>query len=310
MAETGVAGGAAGQPTADAGTGDAGQAKSDEVTQADASGGEGAKERDSTGRFRAKLKVDGAEEEVDLSQEEVTTRLQKQRFYEKREKEFRTQQAELEKAKRALQEFAQRPEAYLEELLGQERLDALLQQRLAQAAKQAAMTPEQLELERMRHEHKRLQEQLQQREQSEQQQMQDAAVEQLLEQAQPRIVAAMEAAGLPRVPAVIRDYADTALRALEQGRVLSEQDIAQHLAKKYDAIARHYRDLTAAKDPDAYINWMGEEQFRKLSEHRVARAKAAQGPSRKAPAQQETKQNGEDAGYIDEAEFRRRAGLR
>lgn len=312
MAETGGGGaGAAGQPTA--GGGDSTQTEAPKTNGAAGHEAPSAEvestERDASGRFRAKLKVGGQEEDVDLSQEELIAELQRKRNYDKRWKQIEAERKQLDEQRRALQEFAQKPEAYLEELLGQERLDALLQERLAKAARMAQMTPEQVELERYKHENKRYQEQLQQQESERQKAQRDQASEALLQQAQPRIVAAMEAAGLPRVPAVIKRYAEVALAALDQGIDASEQDIARVLAEEYGTIAKHYRDLTAAKDPDKYIEWLGEEQFKKLNDHRVAKVKNGQGQRKAAPGQaaEPAKEKHE---YIDEAEFRRRAGLR
>ena len=269
------------------------------------------KERDSSGRFRAKLKVDGAEEDVDLSPEEVTARLQKQRHYEKRQKQFQQEMVQLEQQKRALQEFVSRPEAYLEELLGAERLDAIVQARLAAAARAAALTPEQAELERVKAETKRLQEALAQREEMETQGRREAAEMRLVEQAQPQIVAALEAVNLPRSPAVLQRFLQLGLDAVNSGYQPDMPAIAKQLAEEWDAAARFYRDqVIAAQSPEKLFQWIGEKNFKLMNDWQMARVKGGQAP-RKAAVQNGAAHRVDEAPeIIDEAEFRRRAGLR
>ena len=163
----------------------------------------------------------------------------------------------------------------------------------------------------MKAETKRLQEALAQREEMETQSRREAAEMRLVEQAQPHIVAALEAVNLPRSPAVLQRFLQLGLDAINSGYQPDMPAIAKQLSEEWDAAARFYRDqVIAAQSPEKLFQWIGEKNFKAMNDWQMARVKGGQAPRKAAVQNGAAPHRDEAPEIIDEAEFRRRAGLR
>ena len=255
-------------------------------------------------RLKAKLKVDGKEEDIDLSEEDIVERLQRQRAYERKEKSYRDGFAEIEKAKKALAHLKSKPVETLLELGVDVR--ALAKQVSAQEEQLNALTPEQRMILERDMLIAQLQQQQQQQQQAHEQAQQDAYNQAVWNESQPRIVAAMEAAGMPRTPEAIRMYAVVGKEWLERGYDAPEAVIAKEASDRLRSMSQAYqRNLT----PDQLVALLGEETVRNLTQHLIKQAQATRAKRQAAPKPTNGTHAKEEPTYVDEAEFRRRAGL-
>lgn len=264
--------------------------------------------RDEYGRFKATLKVDGAEESIDLSREQLIERLQRQRAYERKEKTYRDGLAEVEKVKRALSHLHQSPEEVLEGL-GID-LDSIAEARLQRKAQLQALSPAELEALRAKAEVERMRAQLEQVHQERQTAQEKAMAEAVWRESEPRMIKAMEAAGLPRTGEAIRLFARIGRDALDEGIELSEARIAEEVAARLgEPIEQHWRQAPV----EQLIAKLGPEAIAAIIKHQVAQARAKRGqqPAAKAAVQNGAKNgaHNHDNGYITEAEYRKRNGL-
>ena len=256
-------------------------------------------------RFKAKLKVDGREEEVDLSEEEIGERLQRQRAYERKEKQYRDGFAELERVKAALSHLHTNPLEVMQSLgvdVGN------LWQTISQQQQQLqALTPEQrqiLERDQLIAQLRAQQEEFQTQQQKAQAQQYQEAV---WNESQPRIVEAMQSAGLPRTPEAIRMYAVVGQELLDRGYDAPESVIAQETANRLRATSQSFQ---RAMSPEQLEAMLGDEAINALLKRRLEKAQAARAKKQHLakPSTNGTHAK-EEPTYIDEAEFRRRAGL-
>lgn len=256
-------------------------------------------------RFRAKLKVDGKEEDVDLSEDEIGERLQRQRAYERKEKQYRDGFAEIERVKTALSHLHTNPLEVMQSL----GVDvATLWQTISQQQQQLqALTPEQRQILERDQLIAQLRAEAEENKTRQQSQEAEAFKQAVWNESQPRIVAAMEAAGLPRTTEAIRMYAIVGQEWLDKGYDAPESVIAQETAARLRANSQAF---SRSMSPEQLEAMLGDEAINALLKRRLEKAQAARAKKQHLakPTTNGTHAKEEPA-YIDEAEFRRRAGL-
>ena len=256
-------------------------------------------------RFRTKLKVDGKEEDVDLSEDDIRERLQRQRAYEKKEKQYRDGFAEIDRVRAALGHLHTQPLEVLQ-ALGVDR-KALAEMILEQEAKQAAMTPEQRLLAERDARIAELEEARRQQQEEYQKAQQKMMDEALWQESQPRIIAALEATGVPPTPEVLRMYAQVGRQWLDRGYEAPEAVIAQEAVARLRADADgFYQGLPVEK----LIERLGPKTVSALMQHVIQKSQAGRAARKTSqPVSNGHQEKRDEPAYVDEAEFRKRAGL-
>lgn len=256
-------------------------------------------------RFKAKLKVDGREEDVDLSEEEIGERLQRQRAYERKEKQYRDGFAELERVKQALSHLQSNPLEVMQSL-GVD-VGTLWQTINQQQQQLQALTPEQRQILERDQLIAQLRAQHEEYQTKQQKAQAEAFHESVWNESQPRIVQAMESAGLPRTPEAIRMYAVVGQELLDRGYDAPEAVIAKEAADRLRATSQSFQ---RALSPEQLEAMLGDEVINTLLKRRLEKAQAARAKKQHLarPTTNGTHAK-EEPTYIDEAEFRRRAGL-
>jgi hypothetical protein len=254
-----------------------------------------------------KLKVDGAEEELELSDDEITLRLQKERAASKRMQES----AELKKKfAEAVDLIKKDPFSALKDPAFGLDLEQLAEQRLIEKY-QREMLPEE-ERQRMDME-KKLQE-YQRREQeaheAQQRQAYEAQVAQVQQQTEQDFLKALELAGAGKDYEVLAEMVDLAKHALgEYGLELSPEQLAAEVKSRREARETKAWEKARGLRGDALLKQLGDEVVQEVLRLSVSRVKT-NNPFQQAEAPRQVETEAKGRQMKTNAQFRRELGLK
>jgi hypothetical protein len=224
-------------------------------------------------RRKYKLKVDGAEQELELSDVEVSTRLQKALAAEKR----MAQAAETQKAFKAFQEaFKSDPFEAAKHLHPDMDLDALAEKRLIERFQQEELQKqdpaayERAQLQKQLDEYKSKEQKAQEAAKAKAQADHDAKVGQEMER---DFMQALELSGLPKDRQYLRMMAEVADTALDNDIELSP---AQMAAEVNSRIREQHQHVTRGLKGETLIKHLGDDVVREVLRYSVEKHKAKQ----------------------------------
>ncbi len=228
-------------------------------------------------RRKYKLKVDGAEQEFEWGEAEVTTRLQKALAAEKRMQEAAELRKQFQQFK---QQFEQDPFEAAKLLNPDMDLDALAEQRILQKYQESQL-PEheraQREFERQKQQYETQIAELKRAEQMRYQQEMETKVQKQIEE---QFGQALEAGNLPRNRYTMAMMAEVARLNLDHGLELSPQQLAAEVQERMSGINRHV--VTSLKG-EQLAKYLGDDVVREILKYSVAKVKPGQTQATPAP---------------------------
>lgn len=255
-------------------------------------------------RFKRKLKVDGAETEVDYGEEDLTRELQLAHTARKRLAAIAQRQKELDVREARLKSA---PHEFLAEA-GHDP-DKWATERLAQKAAEGLMSPEEREFRTLQSEHQKLKAELENRTKADEEREFTAHQDKMWESEQPRYLEAIAKANLPRSPEVMDLMAQVGKEFLAAKIELTPEQVVSETNDRLSGLATHY---LLGLEPSALIAKLGPERVEAISREyirifRESQRKFADPPptGRTASAPQAAP-NGKRE-YINSAELERRS---
>lgn len=225
---------------------------------------------------RFKLKVDGAEIEEELGDEEIAVRLQKGRAAEKRMQEA----AAVRKQFQELKELAKTdPTLLLKELAGVEDPDQWMEQRLADKWKRDVMPEQDRKVHDLEQRALAAEKKLQEAEQARQKEAEAKHMAALEAQTEATFKRAFEVAELAWTPEHLELFGKVALEALDFGIDLTPEQMAAEVKAELgrrdtSATERAKSKLLGLKGNDL-LDALGEEAVREVIQASVAKRNAA-----------------------------------
>lgn len=220
-------------------------------------------------RRKYKGKVDGQDREYELSDDEVTVRLQKAEAADRRMQES----AEVRKAaQRLVEDLRNDPWSVLADPAFGVNLEELAEQRLAEKYKAELMSDEQRHAYELEKQVKAYEEQENRRKQHEKTQKQRQMEQQVYAQEEKRFLAAAEKHGLPKDMHTLAAMAEVALLNHEYGIELNEDQLAAEvIAREEKPLSR----LKALKGGDL-LKKLGDDVVNEVLRAKVAEFKGKQ----------------------------------
>jgi hypothetical protein len=225
-------------------------------------------------RRKYKLKVDGQDEEVELTDEEISVRLQKERAAAKRMQES----AELKKKfAQAVDLIKKDPFAALKDPAFGIDLEALAEQRLLEKYKLELMPEEQrkqMEMERKLKEYETKEQERTRLEQEAHQRTQQEQFEaKIFQETEKTFMAALESADLPKDYETLYMMADVAKLNLDYGVELTPQQLAAEVRAKLDGYSKREKSLRANLKGDKLLEYLGTDTVKEVLQASVAKLK-------------------------------------
>lgn len=259
-----------------------------------------------------KLKVDGAEVEEELGDEEIAVRLQKGRAAEKRMQEA----AAIRKQFQELKELAKSdPALVLKELAGLDDPDAWAEQRLAEKWKRDVMPEADRKLADLEARAKAAEDRVKAFETAKSQEAEAKQMAHLEAQTEATFKRAFEVSGLSWTPEHLDLFGKVALEALDYGIDLTPEQMAAEV--KGELEKRDTKSTEAAKGKllslkgDDLLNAMGEDAVKEVIRASIAKRQAAQaggGTSSLAPTKSKAPEPVEKPRFRTTADWRKAFG--
>jgi hypothetical protein len=217
-------------------------------------------------RRRYKLKVDGAELEEELTDDEVTVRLQKARAAEKRMQEAAAQRKQLQEAVEYLKKD---PFAAFKESFGVD-LDELAERRLAERYREQLMTPEEQERLRLQRENESYKAREAEAQRQREEQARQAYEAKVAEEMERDFMSALEASDLPKTKETLRLMAEVAQLNLDHGIELTPAQMAAEVRERISGIHQH---VTRSLKGESLLKYLGDDVVKEVLRQSVARVK-------------------------------------
>lgn len=244
-----------------------------------------------------KLKVDGAEQELELGDDEVSVRLQKAMAAEKRMQEA----AELRKKAQSLFDTLKKdPKSALKDLgvdIRKQIEDELIAEYQAQQLPEheRAIMDAKKEAEKYKSEVEAFK--------AEQQRVVQEQLEaRVAQETEAEFLSALERSSLPKNRHTLRMMAEVAMDNLEHGIELTADQLASEVADRAKGLNRNI--VTGLKG-DQLISYLGEDVVKEILRHSVEKARGAKPFTPPEPAKAQPKDDGEDLGKLDKRESMR-----
>lgn len=223
-------------------------------------------------RLKFKLKVDGAEKEMDFSEEEVSVRLQKGMAAEKRMQEA----AELRKKFEAFQSgVKQDPFSVLKEQFGVDALEMAKQRFIEEyEAKQLqAQDPKQYEVTKLQRELEQFKQREQEWKQAQESKAQAEHEAKLQAQIEDEFMTALDSSDLPKTKQTLSLMAQVALEAHRGGVELTTQQLVSEVNDRLRGVSGHvFKGLKG----EQLAKFLGDDVVREVLRHSVNKVRPAQ----------------------------------
>ncbi len=254
-------------------------------------------------RFRRKLKVDGREEDADLSEDDIQREVQIARAARKRLAELNQRTKELDAREARLKEA---PHEFLEKA-GHDP-DKWAAERLAKKAQDGLMSEEERAYRTLQDEVSQLKAEKEQRVQQDQEREAKEMEDKQWAHTEPRLMKAIESANLPRGADVMGRIADVGIEFLDAGVELAPEHVVQIAAERLDRDATRY---VLSLPAEALAQKLGPERVKALVKLHIEEFKRGQSrfsddngaPARQAPEQS----NGKPREFLTSADVERKA---
>lgn len=231
-----------------------------------------------------------------LTKEQILARAQKS---EAAEETMREARAAIRQSEELFAQFQEDPEAVLAKF-GLDP-DKILSRHVEKKAKEAALTPEEREKQRIERELQEKTAKLEAFEKEKREAAQKEIDERTWNQLEETFIAKAEEHGLPKSPATLQMMAEVAMEALDYGYALTPDQIChevlfrqkQHLRERDERLLKHM-------SADQLIEYIGPERFAQMQQASLKRAPPP-GKAKKAETPAPAKRP--EKGYISPSEF-------
>lgn len=213
-------------------------------------------------RLRAKVKIFGKEEELDLSEEEAIREIQKGRALERKTKANNEQ---ADRARRAFELAQKDPVAFLREL-GHD-VNQLAERQLAERARMEMMTPEQRALAERDAKIAEYEQREQTRQQSQRAEAAKRHEQMLLDRNRQEFAEAVEKHGIPKNYKWLERWVDVKRHNLEQGLSLNPEQIASEARK---SARSDLMELTHGLQGKSLMEFLGPELVQHVLQQAIA----------------------------------------
>lgn len=222
---------------------------------------------------KIKIKVDGAEEEIDLdsmSDEEAATHFQMSRAARKRMQES----ADVKKQFASIQEMIRKdPFAALSDpAFGGLDLEKLAEERLAAKYRESLMPEPEREKAELQKKLAAYEAKEKERAEAAQRQESEALEAKVRDELEAEFIAGLEESGLPKNPATIRMMAEVTRDNLVNGIEMTRQQIVAEVNGRMREVHQH---VTKGLEGDALFKHLGDDVVKKVLKYAVEKAKAA-----------------------------------
>jgi hypothetical protein len=247
-----------------------------------------------------KLKVDGQDLEEELSDDEITVRLQKARAADKRMQ----QAAQTQKQFQDIVEWIKKDpfEALKHEAFGLD-LNKLAEERLAQQYQEAILPPEEREKMQLQKEL----EQYKQREVQVKQQQEAKAAEQyearVLQELETEMVSALDTSGMPKTPQTLYMMAQIAKANLNYGIELTPQQLAAEVRSNMAVTNKAVLSQLKGK---ALLEYLGPDVVKDVIRTRLENTKLQATQVKAPPVKRPEPQAPKKQEFMSSAQFRRK----
>ncbi len=254
-------------------------------------------------RFKRKLKVDGREEDVDLSEDEIQREVQIAKAARKRLAELNQRTKELDAREARLKEA---PHEFLEKA-GHDP-DQWAADRLAKKAQDGLMSEEERAYRTLQDEVSQLKAEKEERTRLDQEREYKEAEDKQWAHTEPRLMDAIQKANLPRGADVMGRIADVGLEFLDAGMELAPEHVVQIAAERMDRDAMRY---VFSLPTESLVQKLGPEREKEIVQAYIERFKRGQSrfsddngePTRPAPEMH----NGKPREFLTSADVERKA---
>lgn len=255
-------------------------------------------------RFRRKLKVDGREEDADLSEDDIQREVQIARAARKRLAELNQRTKELDAREARLKEA---PHEFLEKA-GHDP-DKWAADRLAKKAQDGLMSEEERAFRAIQEENAQLKAKDAQRQKQDQEREFKEIEDKQWAQTEPKLMSALEKANLPRGADVMGRIADVGIEFLDAEMDLSPEDIVAEVSARMDRDATRY---VLSLPTEQLVTKLGPERVKAIVADYTRKWKESQAAFNDNPVQpqrqQPEPQNGQRK-FLTEREVDERARL-
>jgi hypothetical protein len=255
-------------------------------------------------RFKKRIKVDGGEEDVDYSEDDLQREVQIARAARKRLAELNRRSKELDAREARLKEA---PHEFLEKA-GHDP-DKWAAERLAKKAQDGLMSEEERAFRAIQEENAQLKAERDSFKKQQAEREFKEVEDKHWAQTEPRLMSALEKANLPRGADVMGRIADVGIEFLDGGMDLSPEDIVAEVSLRMDRDASRYvlslpTEQLAAKLGPEKVKALVADYTRKWKESQAAFNDNPVQPQREAPPE-----NGERRKFLTEREVDERSRL-
>jgi len=233
-------------------------------------------------RKKFKFKVDGAEIEEELSDNDVHVRLQKALAVEKRFQEVAGQRKQIEEALKAIKSD---PARALKELAGID-LDEWAEQRLTERYQEAMMPEEQREMAALKKKIADYEAREEEAKATAQRTQYEAFEQQVYEQTQQEFIKAVDILGYDKEfsrTVVLPIMAEIAEAALDYGVEMTPEQLASEANKRLETV--HQRQIKSMSG-DSLLKYLGDDVVKQIIRSKLGATKSAPTPVPAPPARE------------------------
>lgn len=263
------------------------------------------KKAEAAAKRRYKLKIDGKEQETELSDDEIAVELQKARAASKRFEEAAKMRKEVEEV---IKYGKENPADAFKRLFGMD-LDEWSEQRLVERYNEAQLPEHERERKKLEAELNSYREREAKARKTQEAQRQEAFERQVYEQTEQEFISALDELGYDAgfsKTTLLPMMADIAEAALDHGIELSPKQMALEARKRIDAI--HKKTISSLKG-DRLISYLGDDIVKEVIRTKLAQTRQTPGPvigMPKPPAEAQPEARKAPLAKDRMADFRRR----
>lgn len=253
-------------------------------------------------RIKVKTKVDGVEEETELTQEEIQRDYQLYKASNKRFEESSKMRKETEESKKNLRDKTRLGKTLIEAGYTQADLLELSESFIYEHLKHAALTPEQKELMALRQREQQRLETDKQRTERETKEKYETEVSKLRGTVEQEFITALKKSPVPPTPSAVWRMAEKMRIAINHKNPISLDVAAEEVYQDYVKEIRH---LAKVLPPEKFSDVVGKEALDILRKYHLAKVQNSFQENRVKRKESQTFFEKKQKGFITETEWRK-----